>query len=727
MIDYKYFELFRHKDGSVDKEWKIEYDGGSFTDWDMFSESIELTESLCAENELRFGTCEASCLKFKAANIVRPLINEWITLSVVIDHHKDEPLIIGRYKVVSENLTADRQYKDIVAYDAMYDILAADMAEWYNTILPNKGSTVTMKQFRTSFIHYFGMEQKEYETYKGRDGEYTKEIILINDDMVVEKTIEPEQISGKDIITAICEVNGCFGHIGRDGKFHYIYLPQAIQGLYPANDLYPDHAPDYLPYQQRTGHLYPQAPKGTNVGAETYIECHYEDYITKPITKLQIRQEENDIGKIWPETPLSEKDNCYIIQDNFLVYGKSSEQLTVIAQNILGKITDIVYRPFDVDALGNPCFEVGDPVKLPTKYEIVESYILERTLKGIQALRDTFQAKGVEKYVEEVNGIHRSIVQLKGKANILTRTLEETKLEMYDIEKELSNTITVTAKDIRAELKNTADGLTNTINITAGQIRTELQNEVDGLNNTISVTAKDIKAELKNTKESLETQISITAGNLEAKLLDTSQDLQTQITANAEGISLKVSRDSLISEINQSAESVTIKAQKIDLQGLVTASEFTSHYATIESLNAAYARIDSLDAEKASIGSLEALEAYVDRIEADYVSVGNLEATSAELSRLIAGRATVEELNAVKANFNNLNADNITSGTLNVDRLSADQIVGVLHGKMITLDRLTSDTVNCDRLVFEGESVHFSSEVVKDSNGNNIVIRYLTA
>lgn len=434
MIDYKYFNLFQYEKGNVDKDWKIEYDGGSFTDWDMFGESIELTESLCSEKELRFGCCEAGCLKFKVANIVKPLMNEWITVSVIIDHHEEEPFVIGRYKVASEKLTADRQYKDIVAYDAMYDIINSDVADWYNTVLPEKTSTVTLGQFRTSFMQHFGISEQVPEGG------------LVNDDMIVERTIEPEQISGKNVITAICEINGCFGHIGRDGKFHYIYLPQAIEGLYPANNLFPDRALQHMA-QAKTEHLYPQDPQSARIGAGTYIECNYEDYVTKDITKLQIRQEKDDIGVIY-----GTGDNCYIIQDNFLVYGKSAEQLTVTAQNVFEKITNIVYRPFDADVMGNPCMEVGDPVRFPTKYEVVETYILERTLKGIQALRDNYKANGAEEYSENVNSVAKSIVQLKGKSNVLERTIEETRLEITDLKEGLENKISITADGLEAEI-----------------------------------------------------------------------------------------------------------------------------------------------------------------------------------------------------------------------------------------------------------------------------------
>jgi len=450
-----------------------EYELLAFKNSDIDWENFELSESLCSESELRFGCCEASVLKFRIHNTFVSLKDKWVTATEVLEGHSDSPFQFGRYKVFSDVPTADRLYRDVTAYDAMYDIINSSAINWYNTILPERNSKVTMRQFRTSFVNYFGLEQEE--------------ITLVNDDMIVEKTIQVEEgveienetehtsiiressLSGKDVITAICEINGCFGHVGRDGKFHYVYLKQDIMGLYPSNTLFPDHAPWYLK-QSETGHLYPQDPKSTSLGTGKYKSCQYEDFICRRITRLQIRQEENDIGKIWPEGEKKPDDNCYIIENNFLVYGKSSDDLKVIAKNIFNKITDIVYRPFSADCVGNPCLEVGDPVRLPTRYELVESYILSRVLKGIQGLGDSYSANGTEKYSEKLNGIHNSIIQLKSKANILKRTIEETRSELIDSDAGLNSLILQTAGEIRAEVKNTKEGLESSISQTAESI-----------------------------------------------------------------------------------------------------------------------------------------------------------------------------------------------------------------------------------------------------------------
>lgn len=619
MVNYQYAELF--KKDSIDKQLTIETDDKTtkITNVELHQEQFELTESICSESELTIGSCEAAVLKFTVSNIFLPMKDKMITVKTVIDNNTANPFQIGRYKVYSDTPTADRTKRDIVAYDRLYDVINADVAEWYNALLPEKDSTTTMKAFRDSFFGYFGIEQADAQ--------------LVNDDMKVEKTVEPEELSGATVLNCICEINGCFGHIGRDGRFHYIYLEQEIQGLYPRNNLYP--ADD----------LYPREPKSTRISKSLYISAQYEDFLVKTINKLQIRKEEDDIGVI-----VGSGTNAYVIQDNFLVYGKGSEELTGIANNIYGKIRGIIYRPFSADCKGNPCIEVGDAVRLLTRYEIIESYVLKRTLKGIQALRDNYEATGEEYRSTQVNSVHKSIIQLKAKTNVLTRTIEETNSKIADVASGLSSEIKQTATDIRAEVKNTADGLSSSIEQTAESITSEVKRakqSEEELSSKITQTAESITSEVgkkyetkenaTNTKTELQTSIRQTADGFTAELskqvtetkqyaesaaetaesnakqdtadklkdYSTTTEMNTRINATAEGISAEVTRklqsystteqmnsairqtadsintevskkvngDEIISKINQSAENVSIEANKINLNGAVTANQ----------------------------------------------------------------------------------------------------------------------------------------------------------
>ena len=429
MVDYKYKDIYN--DTSVSKKMRIECsDGSVLNEEDWKGESAELTERLCSESELSFGRCEASTFKLRVRERVVPLAGKKITVSVTLEGAEEAPFMMGVYKVDSDVPTADRRYRDIVAYDAMYDILNAEVSGWYNSLT----FPMTLRQFRDSFCSYVGVKQEE--------------ITLVNDAMMVEKTIDPGELPGKTVIESICEINGCFGHIGRNGKLRYVVLEQMIEGLYPADDLYP------------SDDLYPADPLGTTeVSRSNYISCQYEDFICQHITKLQIRQEENDIGAI-----SGTGNNCYIIEDNFLVYGKSATDLQTIADNVLSVIGIVWYRPAQVEARGNPCLEVGDGILLHTTREDVYTYILQRTLKGIQALRDSYTAEGEEYRTGQVNGLQKQIIQLKGKSNALTRTVEETRLEMKDIENGLSTEIKAVAGEVK--LKVSKDNLIAEINLT---------------------------------------------------------------------------------------------------------------------------------------------------------------------------------------------------------------------------------------------------------------------
>lgn len=638
VVNYKYGDLF--KKDTVDKQLSIVSDDGkiNITNTELHQEKFELTESLCSESELTFGACEAGMIKFTVSNVFLPMKGKWLTAKMTLDGHEDKPFQIGRYKVYSDTPTADRTCRDVVAYDALYDILSSDVTDWYNQILPQKDSRVTLKQFRDSFFNHFGVEQEE--------------VSLVNDEMIIEKTVEVkasssgssdtaetntigEAISGKEVLSCILEINGCMGNIGRVGKFRYVYLTQEMQGLYPANDLYP--ADD----------LYPRNPKSTSISKSQYISAQYEDYIVRTIDKLQIREKENDIGVI-----VGDGKNTYVIEGNFLVYGKGTKELNEIGEKTLSKIKGIIYRPFSADCKGNPCLEVGDAVRMTTKYELIETYILKRTLKGIQALRDDLEADGEEYRTNGANGIQKSILKLKGKSNVLERTIEKTQSTITDVEKGLQSQITQTATEIRTEVKNTTDGLSSRITQNASSITAEVKraqgqevelaaaikinedkitaevtraSEAEGdLSGEIEVTATKIRSEVsasltvwdtedydvthcgfgnpqdtypassyysghsfldQNTGKfyGCEPDGGISSGKykwtLIKKFKQLSSSASSTITQSSKQISLKVSKDSVISEINQSAEGIKIKAKLLELKGSM---EMTGGYMHIQ-------------------------------------------------------------------------------------------------------------------------------------------------
>lgn len=410
MIDYAYKDLFNQD--SVNKQYIIEYDGGRITNKDLYQESVEIKESLCSENELKFGSCEASSITFKVANIVSSLKGKTITVSMYIGGHSEEPLTIGKYKVYSDTPSGDRNYRNITAYDSMYDIINADVTDWYSDL----EFPLTVKQLRDSFFAYVGVEQEEVE--------------LICDDEIVEDMIDSETVSGKMIISSICEINGCFGHISRNGLFKHVFLPQGVTGLYPSDDLFPDDA------------LFPVEDGSENAAVYTrklYMDCEYEDFLSLSITKLRFLTNGSNAG-----VDIGDGTNIYAIRDNFILNSQDADSLARIGEKLFGKLAGIFYRPFKLSAKGNPCYEVGDIIKIITRKQIVFSYCLERTLSGIQSLKDSTTAKGTQYHTSDTNSISNKISNLNRKTDKLTIEIQETneglntKVSKGDVSTEIS-------------------------------------------------------------------------------------------------------------------------------------------------------------------------------------------------------------------------------------------------------------------------------------------------
>lgn len=391
--------------------------------------TFALEESLCSESELKFGACEANCVKFTARNTAGNIIGKTISIEETIDGDSENPMPYGVFKVASDVPTADRTKRQITAYDAMYDIINTDVKSWYAGL----SFPMTLKQFRNSFFAYLGIAQVETS--------------LANDSMTVNKTIvatqtddssavtEESAISGKTVVTAICEINGCFGNINREGKFEYVFLKAITSALYPAEDLFPSDNlfPSDANTESMTGH---------------YITFDYEDFKSKAITQLEIKTSEDNAGAI-----VGTAGNNYSITGNFLVSDKTGAELEQIANNLLPIMAKAAYTPIkSCTCVGNPCLTLGEPIRFNTTREIVETYLLQRTLTGVQSKRDSISAQGTQTHSAKVNSIRDTIESVERRTGKLERNADHLQSTYEDLEEQTNTKFEQTAKSISAEV-----------------------------------------------------------------------------------------------------------------------------------------------------------------------------------------------------------------------------------------------------------------------------------
>lgn len=391
--------------------------------------TFALEESLCSESELKFGACEANCVKFTARNTAGSIIGKTISIEETIDGDSQNPMPYGVFKVASDVPTADRTKRQITAYDAMYDIINTDVKAWYAGL----SFPMTLKQFRDSFFAYLGIAQAETS--------------LVNDSMTVNKTLvttqtddssavtEESSISGKTVVTAICEINGCFGNINRNGKFEYVFLKAITSALYPAEDLFPSDNlfPSDANTESMTGH---------------YITFDYEDFQSKAISQLEIKTSEDNAGAI-----VGTAGNNYSITGNFLVSDKTGAELEQIANNLLPIMAQAAYTPIkSCTCVGNPCLTLGEPIRFNTTREIVETYLLQRTLTGVQSKRDSISAQGTQTHSAKVNSIRDTIESVERRTGKLERNADHLQSTYEDLEQQTSSKFEQTANSIAAEV-----------------------------------------------------------------------------------------------------------------------------------------------------------------------------------------------------------------------------------------------------------------------------------
>ena len=490
MIVYEFENLFRQD--SVSRSILIDvskFSGTSFvlTNTDLIKGSLSIKDSLCSDTNLRFGKIEGAEFSFTTTKTDFDYIYSLISVRCRPNGATSYLSIPLGFIAVEEKYSSDKSRKFIRCVDLNYFLNKTDVSSWYNSLT----FPMTLQQFRYSLFNLNPIIVNGASAPISQA--YTSSNVLVNDNMTVERTIAPNQLSMAEVLRAICEVNGVFGHFYYT-NFTYVSLQKFSTGLYPANDLYP--ADD----------LYPEEPGTATSGTDAidigengnYINANFEDYFVKPIDKLQIRTEENDIGVI-----VGTGDNTYVVEDNFLLYGKGTAELTTIANNLLGQIGGISYVPCNIEIKGNPCLQVGDPIRLKTKNGYIVSYIMQRTLSGSQFLRDKYTATGDEYYTEENVGYNYDIKKLRGKSNVLSRTIEETRSELssfetnvndnYSTTTEMNSAISQSATDILSTVSSTYT-TQSTFNSTVSNLQDQIDDNIETFTGSVVPTLNNAPA-----------------------------------------------------------------------------------------------------------------------------------------------------------------------------------------------------------------------------------------
>jgi len=389
-------------------------------------ETMEIKEAILDQESIEFVGCIASQFKLQISSIKKKLKGKKIEVSIYTDSTSDKPVKLFSGIVDSDERTGNKKSKEIKAYDMMYSLADTDVTTWFKTQVAylKMGKKLTIKKFRNDLFVFLGIAQKKRTL--ANDSFPIKQLVnMVDNNEEDADEEEQEKIYALDLIKAICQINGVFGIINRNGEMDYrrLGVEDEDDGAYPGVD--PDDKTNglYLPFVPGIGvtdiitnsTFYP-----------SYKSVTYEDYDVHGITKVYVRQSEDTKAGYAG----SDKKYKYIVQGNRFTLGTTKEEKSNIATAILNKVQGVTYTPFTAECTGLPFLEVGDPVQFYV-YDFEQSdkqkkdvfvlksfYVLSRTLKGIQSLTDTLTAQGEEKQ-------RRFVSDLGVREDVSTASLKE--------------------------------------------------------------------------------------------------------------------------------------------------------------------------------------------------------------------------------------------------------------------------------------------------------------
>lgn len=362
----------------------------------IYSQSMNLVEMLIDRDNIEFVGCISSKFEIQLSGLPQNIKGKKIEISINANETEDIPLFKGI--VDNAKRQTNKNYKKIVAYDELYTRGNIDVSAWYN----NLTFPISIGDIRNSLFEYIGLEQTDIE--------------LPNDNIAINKEYAPTSLKALSVIKAICQINGAFGIVNRYGKFEYRILkePKSENGAFPGLTLFPPFYP---------GVIYEEDGNKIEVkDVPFYKKVDYEEYSVKPVEKVTIRQTDSDVGVTY-----GDGTNNYIIQGNIFTLNMPEDTLSTIAKNVYENISNIEFVPFSSDNSGYPFVEVGLDAVSYYAYNFEASararsadvytkktfHVFKRTLSGIQALKDSYEAQGEEYQQEFVTDVGTQIERLK--------------------------------------------------------------------------------------------------------------------------------------------------------------------------------------------------------------------------------------------------------------------------------------------------------------------------
>ena len=232
-----------------------------------------------------------------------------------------------------------------------------------------------------------------------------------------------DDLTCRQIISWAAEAAGCYAHMNADGKLQFL--------------TYTD--------KRSTAKI---TPDGASNSTAYYADSlSYEDYTVKAIEKVQIRQSDNDVGVIYPDSTTA--TNTYAVQGNLLLTTGTEANLKSVVQNLYNVLKNVTYTPCKVSVPSSSGLACGQIVHVKdARGREFDTYLMSATISSGKA---SFESVGSASRESSSAVNSQSYKNLTGKMLEIKTSVDGLEVKASDL----------TGK--YTDLKATVDGLSSEV------------------------------------------------------------------------------------------------------------------------------------------------------------------------------------------------------------------------------------------------------------------------
>lgn len=376
----------------IKKENILTIDGIDYDDSDIMG-GVNYSQTVNSGIDIILGSCTVSTIEFQLNNLnnlINNLAGKEITWKKRVDGYPE--IQMGIFIAEKPTKINDTRIK-VKAYDRMikFDTI---VDSWLNTLT----YPITLKNLLIGLCNYVGVPLAT--------------TTFLNDTYVVQKSFAGVNVTGRQYLKWIAEIAAKYAIINELGQLKLGWYNSIVY----------------------------------SVNNSDYYSIKVEDYKVKKIEKLQVKIEENDIGVI-----VGGGTNAYIIQNNPLLYAATDAEIRPTVELIFNAIKDFEYVPYEIKLNSNPLIKAGNMINVTTrKGQTFKAVIMSRKMTNGN---DVYNATGnIDRSVNK--SVNQSIIQLRGKTNVLERTIEQTVSKLYDADTGDLTVLTQTVNSFNSRIQS---------------------------------------------------------------------------------------------------------------------------------------------------------------------------------------------------------------------------------------------------------------------------------